>query len=104
MADKKYKIVLEMSDGSKQEAQFTIPVGTVWHYGTIVTGEGNEILIPVAGAKSGDFYLNTDTGALYVATTSGDKWNHIMTLGGGGSDAAMTAFVNDIDTLIGGDA
>jgi hypothetical protein len=63
--------------------------GTVWHYGTLITGEGEEIFMPVAGAKAGDFYLNSGTGETYIAvhgaTRSAEKWKYICTMGGGAS-------------------
>lgn len=60
--------------------------GSVWHYGTLITGEGDNIFMPVAGAKAGDYYLNTDTGAVYATVAGAAKsvewWKYITTLRG----------------------
>jgi len=112
------ELIVTYGNGSKHNAGKAVGEkgengadGTIWHSGTAITGTGEEIMMPVSGAKAGDFYLNTDTGELYVATLSGEWWKYITTLRtGDGSytkaeiDAIMGSYVNDIDALIGGDA
>lgn len=86
--------------------------GTKWHYGTVITGTGSSIMQPSGtGAKTGDFYLNTNTGNVYVSTNGETWWKYLMCIKGTSSDvytkseidAIMGSYITDISTLIGGD-
>lgn len=52
-----------------------------WFYGTQLTGTGTSIAASVAGATTGDMYLNTTTGYLYKAIAPA-RWQYIMKLKG----------------------
>lgn len=96
MADKTYRLKFELSDGTIQEVPFTVPAGdkgdpgadgaagadgTKWHYGTAVSGTGSSIMMPTGtGAKTGDFYLNTNTGNVYVSTNGETFWKYLGTM------------------------
>lgn len=55
--------------------------GTKWLYGTAVSGTGTNIFSPVGqGAKTGDFYLNTSTGNVYVSVKGAEMWKYLMCL------------------------
>lgn len=75
--------------------------GISWHRGTLITGYGDEIFMPVLGAKPGDFYFNTDTGNIYTATDSGEWWKYVGNMnGGGGNTLSLTdTETGDIYTL-----
>lgn len=80
--------------------------GSVWHYGTAVTGNASEIMVPVAGAKLGDYYFNVDTGAVYVSVNGDVWWRYLITLKGKNGDNGLTPyigengnwFIGDVDT------
>lgn len=59
--------------------------GSVWHYGTSVTGSG-DVMFPIANAKSGDFYFNTSTGEVYASLAGASRgvelWRYLVTLKG----------------------
>lgn len=54
---------------------------TKWFYGTLVTGTGSNIFVPVGqGAKTGDFYLNTNTGNVYVSIGGAEMWKYLFSM------------------------
>lgn len=63
--------------------------GSVWHYGTSVTGSG-DVMFPIANAKSGDFYFNTSTGEVYASLAGASRgvelWRYLVTLKGAKGD------------------
>lgn len=60
--------------------------GARWHSGTAVTGEGSVIIMPISGVLEGDYYLNTDTGAVYVSLGSNGAWSYVMRVNGAKGD------------------
>lgn len=66
--------------GPQGETGATGADGTKWLYGTAVSGTSSSIMSPVSGAETGDFYLNTNTGNVYVSTDKGVWWKYLMCL------------------------
>lgn len=71
---------------AKASGEFDGADGTVWHYGTAISGTGESIIYPLNTAKGGDYYLNTNTGYVYIAVDpdlrAASQWKHIGTLKG----------------------
>ena len=55
--------------------------GTKWFSGTAVAGTGTGISATVSGSVAGDYYLNTTTAAIYVATAA-NVWSYLCTVSG----------------------
>lgn len=53
--------------------------GSTWFSGTAVTGTGTGISATVAGSAAGDYYLNTTTAAIYVATAA-NVWSYLFAI------------------------
>ena len=77
--------------------------GSTWYKGTALTGTGTSIT-GFPGVQN-DFYLNSNTGMVYVCTKTGGamvpdaaEWDYVMTLSGGGGGSSITV----IDNLISG--
>lgn len=78
--------------------------GVEWHYGTLVTGTGDQIFMPIGKAKSGDFYFNTSTGAVYFAggssLISAEMWTYLGTFSKSNNAQTLTDTVTgDVYTL-----
>lgn len=71
---------------AKESGEFDGEDGTVWHYGTEISGTGESIIHPLITAKGGDYYLNTNTDYVYIAIDSDSRaasqWKYIGTLKG----------------------
>ena len=68
--------------------------GTKWFSGTAVAGTGTGISATVSGSVAGDYYLNTTTAAIYVATAA-NVWSYLCTVSG-----APQLWAYSLDTLI----
>lgn len=73
--------------------------GSKWYKGTAITGTGSSIT-GFPGVKD-DYYLNSDTGMIYVCTRTGGasvpdpaEWDYVMTLTGGGGGSTVTVIDN----------
>lgn len=53
--------------------------GATWYSGTAVTGTGTGISATVEGSAAGDYYLNTTTAAIYVATAA-NVWSYLFAI------------------------
>lgn len=53
----------------------------VWHAGTAVSGTGTGIVASVPGSKTGDMYINQDTGDVYIAIDA-DTWDFVRNVTG----------------------
>ena len=65
--------------------------GSIWFSGTAVTGTGTGISATVAGSAAGDYYLNTTTAAIYVATAA-NVWSYLF---------AISSAVSSVNTQTG---
>lgn len=77
--------------------------GSIWYKGTALTGTGTSIT-GFPGVIN-DYYLNSNTGMVYVCTKTGGamvpdaaEWDYVMTLTGGGGGGSIMV----IDNLISG--
>lgn len=73
--------------------------GSTWYKGTALTGTGSAIT-GFPGVIN-DFYLNSDTGGVYVCTKTGAamvpdaaEWDYVMTLTGGGGGGSVVVIDN----------
>lgn len=73
--------------------------GSTWYRGTAITGTGSGI-VGFPGVIN-DFYLNSDTGGVYVCTKTGAamvpdaaEWDYVMTLSGGGGGSPIIVIDN----------
>ena len=73
--------------------------GSKWYKGTAITGTGSSIT-GFPGVKD-DYYLNQNTGMVYVCTRTGGasvpdpaEWDYVMTLTGGGGGSSVTVIDN----------
>lgn len=73
--------------------------GSIWYKGTALTGTGTSIT-GFPGAMN-DFYLNSQTGGVYVCTRTGGatvpdaaEWDYVMTLSGGGGGGSILVIDN----------
>lgn len=92
IADNKMVQTNAVVDSSNQAhfEQIESAPGTRWHSGTAVTGEGSVIIMPISGVLEGDYYLNTDTGAVYVSLGSNGAWSYVMRVKGTKGDKGDT--------------
>lgn len=68
--------------------------GTIWYKGTAITGTGTSIT--GAAGKVNDYYLNAQTGYVYVCVITGGaqapnpaQWDYVMALTGGGGSSVI---------------
>lgn len=73
--------------------------GSTWYKGTAITGTGTSIT-GFPGVLN-DFYLNSNTGGVYVCTKTGGaivpdpaEWDYVMTLTGGGGGGSIVVIDN----------
>lgn len=73
--------------------------GSTWYKGTAITGTGTSIT-GFPGVLN-DFYLNSNTGGVYVCTKTGGamvpdaaEWDYVMTLTGGGGGGSVVVIDN----------
>lgn len=73
--------------------------GSTWYKGTALTGTG--MAITGFPGVINDYYLNSDTGMVYVCTKTGGamapdaaEWDYVMTLTGGGGGSSVTVINN----------
>ena len=73
--------------------------GSIWYKGTALTGQGTSI-VGFPGVIN-DFYLNSQTGGVYVCTKTGGamvpdaaEWDYVMTLSGGGGGSTILVIDN----------
>lgn len=73
--------------------------GSIWYKGTALTGQGTSI-VGFPGVIN-DFYLNSQTGGVYVCTKTGGamvpdaaEWDYVMTLTGGGGGSTILVIDN----------
>lgn len=68
--------------------------GSTWHSGTEVSGTG-DVTAAVSGAKPGDFYLNTQTGAVYGCISEDAEqtqlWRYKIGIGNGTAEGVSIA-------------
>ena len=94
---------ITFDDGSTET--FTVTNGTdgtngsTWYKGTAITGTGSGI-VGFPGVIN-DFYLNSNTGSVYVCTKTGAamvpdaaEWEYVMTLSGGGGGGPILVIDN----------
>lgn len=83
--------------------------GSKWYKGTAITGTGTSITgFP---AVKDDFYLNSNTGAVYVCTKTGGasvpdpaEWDYVMTLTGGGGGGGSIEVIDGLTSTSSTDA
>lgn len=94
---------ITFDDGSTETFDVTNGIdgenGSIWYKGTALVGTGSAI-IGFPGVRN-DFYLNSDTGGVYVCTKSGGalvpdaaEWDYVMTLSGGGGGSSIVVIDN----------
>lgn len=94
---------ITFDDGSTETFDVTNGIdgtnGSTWYKGTALTGTGMSIT-GFPGVLN-DFYLNSDTGGVYVCTKTGAamvpdaaEWDYVMTLSGGGGGSSITVIDN----------
>ena len=73
--------------------------GSTWYKGTALSGTGTSIT-GFPGVQN-DFYLNSNTGGVYVCTKTGAamvpdaaEWDYVMTLSGGGGGSTIIVIDN----------
>lgn len=77
--------------------------GSVWYKGTALTGTGSSIVgFP---GNVNDFYLNYQTGMVYVCTKTGGamvpdaaEWDYVMTLTGGGGGGGSIQVIDSLNS------
>lgn len=94
---------ITFDDGSTETFDVTNGIdgtnGSTWYKGTALTGTGTSIT-GFPGVQN-DFYLNSDTGGVYVCTKTGGamvpdaaEWDYVMTLTGGGGGGSIIVIDN----------
>lgn len=79
--------------------------GKTWYRGTLVYGKVNHATVfsgsGIANAQEGDFYLNSNEGAIYHCVTGGDPtvatWIYDFTMAGGGGSSIQK--LDDLDDV-----
>lgn len=94
---------ITFDDGSTETFTVTNGIdgtnGSIWYKGTALSGTGTSIT-GFPGVQN-DFYLNSNTGGVYVCTKSGAamvpdaaEWDYVMTLSGGGGGSTIIVIDN----------
>lgn len=94
---------ITFDDGNTQTFDVTNGIngtnGSTWYKGTALSGTGSGI-VGFPGVIN-DFYLNSNTGGVYVCTKTGAamvpdaaEWDYVMTLTGGGGGGSIVVIDN----------